>query len=34
VVEGVIILVLLLAEAMGRRARTSVALPDAEAEPA
>ena len=34
VVEGVIILVLLLAEATGRRARTSVALPDAEADPA
>jgi general nucleoside transport system permease protein len=34
VVEGVIILVVLLADAMARRARTAIVLPDAEAEPA
>jgi ABC-type uncharacterized transport system permease subunit len=34
VVEGVIILVVLLADAMARRARTAMVLPDAEAEPA
>jgi ABC-type uncharacterized transport system permease subunit len=33
VVEGVVILVVLLAEAVTRQVRTTVALPDAEADP-